>query len=68
MNILILVGLKADNKFFHIHLLKHIIMHYLIDTPPPTISGNLHIGHIFPYAPHFCLRSSVVDGFYTPCF
>lgn len=24
-------------------------MKYLIDTPPPTISGNLHIGHIFSY-------------------
>jgi valyl-tRNA synthetase len=24
-------------------------MNYLIDTPPPTISGNLHIGHIFSY-------------------
>lgn len=24
-------------------------MKYLIDTPPPTISGNLHIGHIFAY-------------------
>ena len=22
---------------------------YTIDTPPPTISGNLHIGHIFSY-------------------
>ena len=22
---------------------------YLIDTPPPTISGTLHIGHIFSY-------------------
>lgn len=22
---------------------------YLIDTPPPTISGDLHIGHIFSY-------------------
>lgn len=22
---------------------------YLIDTPPPTISGQLHIGHIFSY-------------------
>lgn len=22
---------------------------FLIDTPPPTISGNLHIGHIFSY-------------------
>ena len=24
-------------------------MKYLIDTPPPTISGKLHIGHIFSY-------------------
>lgn len=24
-------------------------MNYLIDTPPPTISGQLHIGHIFSY-------------------
>lgn len=23
---------------------------YNIDTPPPTISGNLHIGHLFSYA------------------
>ena len=22
---------------------------YSIDTPPPTISGSLHIGHIFSY-------------------
>lgn len=29
--------MKTNNKLF------------LIDTPPPTISGNLHIGHIFSY-------------------
>ncbi|MBP6870267.1 valine--tRNA ligase [Candidatus Babeliales bacterium] len=23
--------------------------HYTIDTPPPTVSGSLHIGHIFSY-------------------
>ncbi len=23
---------------------------YSIDTPPPTVSGSLHIGHIFSYA------------------
>lgn len=23
--------------------------HYSIDTPPPTVSGSLHIGHIFSY-------------------
>lgn len=22
---------------------------FVIDTPPPTVSGNLHIGHIFSY-------------------
>ena len=22
---------------------------YSIDTPPPTVSGNIHIGHIFSY-------------------
>ena len=26
--------------------LEHI---YSIDTPPPTVSGKLHIGHIFSY-------------------
>ena len=23
---------------------------YSIDTPPPTVSGNMHIGHAFSYA------------------
>ena len=23
--------------------------HFTIDTPPPTVSGSLHIGHIFSY-------------------
>lgn len=22
---------------------------YLIDVPPPTISGHLHLGHVFSY-------------------
>jgi valyl-tRNA synthetase len=22
---------------------------YAIDTPPPTVSGNLHVGHVFSY-------------------
>ena len=30
-------------------VLHFIIMIIKIDTPPPTISGNLHIGHIFSY-------------------
>jgi valyl-tRNA synthetase len=31
------------------YLKKFKTMKYLIDTPPPTISGKLHIGHIFSY-------------------
>src|SRR5690554_2004476 len=23
---------------------------YSIDTPPPTVSGNLHLGHVFSYS------------------
>src|SRR5256885_15785748 len=23
---------------------------YSIDTPPPTVSGSLHVGHVFSYA------------------
>ena len=23
---------------------------FIIDTPPPTVSGKLHIGHIFSYS------------------
>src|SRR5262249_47487677 len=23
---------------------------YVIDTPPPTVSGSLHVGHVFSYA------------------
>ena len=22
---------------------------YVIDTPPPTVSGSLHVGHVFSY-------------------
>ena len=24
---------------------------YSIDTPPPTVSGSLHVGHVFSYTP-----------------
>ena len=23
---------------------------YSIDTPPPTVSGNLHLGHVYSYS------------------
>ena len=26
---------------------------YSIDTPPPTVSGKIHIGHIFSYSQAF---------------
>jgi valyl-tRNA synthetase len=28
---------------------------YSIDTPPPTVSGKLHIGHIFSYTQAECI-------------
>lgn len=28
---------------------------YSIDTPPPTVSGKLHIGHIFSYTQAECM-------------
>ena len=30
---------------------------YSIDTPPPTVSGNLHLGHVYSYShPDFMAR------------
>jgi valyl-tRNA synthetase len=28
---------------------------FSVDTPPPTVSGKLHIGHIFSYTQAECL-------------
>ncbi|MPZ66838.1 MAG: class I tRNA ligase family protein, partial [Pseudonocardiaceae bacterium] len=28
---------------------KHREQIYSIDTPPPTVSGSLHVGHVFSY-------------------
>ena len=36
-----------DNKIYEFKLDGREI--YSIDTPPPTVSGNIHIGHIFSY-------------------
>jgi valyl-tRNA synthetase len=36
---------------------------YTIDTPPPTVSGSLHIGHIFSYTQtDICARFQRMDG------
>ncbi len=37
---------------------------YSIDTPPPTVSGKLHIGHIFSYTQAECIaRYKRMQGF-----
>jgi valyl-tRNA synthetase len=44
---------EALQKFWHNHGVYHRSQHagplYSIDTPPPTVSGSLHLGHIFSY-------------------
>jgi valyl-tRNA synthetase len=37
-----------DNKIYKFYLNEKPI--YSVDTPPPTVSGGLHIGHIFSFA------------------
>lgn len=38
-----------ENNTYAFDLNNHNKPIYSIDTPPPTVSGNLHIGHIFSY-------------------
>ena len=36
---------------------------YSIDTPPPTVSGNLHLGHLYSYShPDFIARFQRMNG------
>ncbi len=37
-----------ENKIYEFKLDNREV--YSIDTPPPTVSGNIHIGHIFSYS------------------
>ena len=37
-----------DNNIYEFKLDKRDI--YSIDTPPPTVNGKIHIGHIFSYS------------------
>ncbi len=37
---------------------------YAIDTPPPTVSGDIHLGHVFSYSqPEFVARYKRMRGF-----
>jgi len=37
---------------------------YLVDTPPPTVSGNMHIGHAFSYSQQdFIVRYKRMKGY-----
>ena len=37
---------------------------YSIDTPPPTVSGNLHLGHVYSYShPDFMARFFRMNGY-----
>lgn len=38
-----------DSRIYFWQSLENKENSYIIDTPPPTVSGNLHIGHIFSY-------------------
>jgi len=37
---------------------------YSIDTPPPTVSGHLHLGHVYSYShPDFVARFWRMNGY-----
>ncbi|MBI2148049.1 valine--tRNA ligase [Candidatus Woesearchaeota archaeon] len=39
-----------DRKGIYIYNKKSKAKNYIIDTPPPTVSGKMHIGHAFSYS------------------
>ncbi|MCK5321601.1 valine--tRNA ligase [Candidatus Pacearchaeota archaeon] len=50
-----------DKKIFKTDLTKKKI--YAVDTPPPTVSGKMHIGHAFSYAQQdFIVRFQRMNG------
>jgi valyl-tRNA synthetase len=38
-----------DRGLYHYHCVPHSACVFSIDTPPPTVSGSLHIGHVFSF-------------------
>ncbi|MEA3248400.1 MAG: valine--tRNA ligase [Nanoarchaeota archaeon] len=54
-------GFWEDKKIFKTDLTKKKI--YAVDTPPPTVSGKMHIGHAFSYAQQdFIVRFQRMNG------
>ncbi len=45
----------ADNGTYHFDRSKTREQIYSIDTPPPTVSGSLHVGHVFSYTHTDCI-------------
>src|SRR5208283_3566900 len=53
----------ADNRIFDFdpNSAKKV---YAIDTPPPTVSGDIHLGHVFSYSQsEFVARYKRMRGF-----
>jgi valyl-tRNA synthetase len=52
-----------DNKIFHFDT-KSKAEIYSVDTPPPTVSGKMHLGHSFSYSQQdFIVRYKRMQGF-----
>ncbi|MBW3012150.1 class I tRNA ligase family protein, partial [Candidatus Woesearchaeota archaeon] len=52
-----------DNKVYHFELEGDAPV-YSVDTPPPTVSGKMHLGHSFSYTQQdICVRYKRQRGF-----
>ena len=54
----------ANNSVFDCLEFSDIKPFFIVDTPPPTVSGNLHIGHVFSYIhQNIIVRYKRINGF-----
>ena len=52
-----------SEKIFEFSPNKQLEKTYSLDTPPPTISGKMHIGHAFSYSQQdFIMRYKRMNG------